>query len=308
MNNQDDNIFWLEKPLILLNTFGKFIPTRNMTTIQQMNAITLFCIYALLLLKIVDLDNKITTSLFVGIIVIIILIYLNRYKNTSNNYINTYNKSNNNKSDNIKSILKKSSSFDINDNNINDSNDINNEIDATQIEYGKRNKKVNFVKDISVESGYYDSDDVLRIGEFRSEKNRNNELDEMVGKTSLENQHLLNQFREATMVPTGDNPFVNPLLSDYNTDSFPNAANADDDELKDKINLTYNKDLFKDLTDLYDTYNVNRQFYTVPGGAIPNDQNKFAQWCYNTPATGKEDPRNIIMRPPDDLRYINNYK
>ena len=58
MNNQHNNIFWLDKPMILLNTFDKFIPTKSMTTIQQMNAITLFCVYALILLKVVDLDNK----------------------------------------------------------------------------------------------------------------------------------------------------------------------------------------------------------------------------------------------------------
>ena len=78
MNNQDNNVynngFWLEKPMILINTYDKFIPTRNMSTIQQMNAITLFCIYALIILKIVDLDNKFTTSIFIGIIIGIVLL------------------------------------------------------------------------------------------------------------------------------------------------------------------------------------------------------------------------------------------
>jgi hypothetical protein len=301
MNDQDKNIFWLEKPMILLNTFDKFIPTRTMTTIQQMNAITLFCIYALILLKVVSLDNKITTSLFIGIIIIMILIYITRYKETISN-IQT--------SQNIKSILKnnKLTNNKMIDNkmsdNIDEVIDSDNTENITRIDYNKKPKKVNFVKDISVESGYYDSDDVLRIGEFRSEKNRNTDLDDMVAQTSLDNQPLLNQQRE----PSVTNPWINPILSDFNTDAFPIAANADDEELKDKINLTYNKNLFKDLTDLFDTYNAERQFYTVPGGAIPNDQNKFAQWCYNTPATGKEETRNIIMRPPDDLRYINNYK
>ena len=297
MNNQYENIFWLEKPMILLNTFDKFIPTRNMTTIQQMNAITLFCIYALILLKIVSLDNKITTSLFLGIIIIMILIYITRYKDT--NILVT--KDNSPSIENMKSILKKDTKM---TDNIDDVIETDNTENIKNVNYGKKSKKVNFVKDISVESGYYDSDDVLRIGEFRSEKNKNIDLDNMVGKTSLDNQPLLNQQRE----PSVTNPWINPILSDYNTDSFPHAVNADDEELKDKINLTYNKNLFKDLTDLFDTYNAERQFYTVPGGAIPNDQNKFAQWCYNTPATGKEETRNIVMRPPDDLRYINNYK
>lgn len=291
MNNQDKNIFWLEKPMILLNTFDKFIPTRKMTIIQQMNAITLFCIYALILLKVVSLDNKVTTSLFIGIIIILILIYITRYKEK---IVEEY-------TPNLKSILKKENKM---TDNIDDVIESDNTENITKIDYSKKPKKVRFVKDISIESGYYDSDDVLRIGEFRSEKNRNTDLDDMVAQTSLNNQELLNKQRE----PSVTNPWINPILSDFNTDSFPIAANADDDELKDKINLTYNKNLFKDLTDLFDTYNAERQFYTVPGGAIPNDQNKFAQWCYNTPPTGKEETRNIVMRPPDDLRYINNYK
>jgi hypothetical protein len=297
MNSQDNNVFWLEKPMILINSFNKFIPTRNMSTIQQMNAITLFCVYALILLKVVDLDNKFTTALFIGIIIILIFIYINRYKTQKTQENMTQ-----------KSILKKKL-----DNNDDDDDSFYNKInvdntkDAANINYGKKSKRVNFVKDISVESGYYNSDDILQLGEFKSEKNRNTELDEMVAKTSLNNQHLLNQNREPTIDPTADNPFVNPLLSDFNTDAFPYAGNADDDELKDKINLTYNKDLFRDLTDVFDIKNAERQFYTVPGGAIPNDQNKFAQWCYNTPSTCKEDTRqcNLI---PTDIRYINNYK
>ena len=296
MNNQDNNVynngFWLEKPMILINTYDKFIPTRNMSTIQQMNAITLFCIYALIILKIVDLDNKFTTSIFIGIIIILILIYINRYKNNNNNINNN---NNNNSNNNPKSILRNTDFT----NKIN----VDNTINASKIDYNKRSKKVNFVKDISVESGYYDSDDVLKLGEFRSENNRDPELDEMVAKTSLKNQQFLGKQRE----PTVDNPWVNPILNDFNTDAFPVAGNVDDEDLKDKINLTYNKDLFRDLSDLYDIKNVERQFYTVPGGAIPNDQNKFAQWCYNTPSTCKEDSRqcNLI---PDDIRYINNYK
>ena len=71
MNNKNDNIFWLEKPMILLNTFDKFIPTRTMTTIQQMNAITLFCIYALILLKVVDAILLFFTALIFSAISVI---------------------------------------------------------------------------------------------------------------------------------------------------------------------------------------------------------------------------------------------
>ena len=129
-----------------------------------------------------------------------------------------------------------------------------------------------------------------------------NTANRMVKEKSIENQKILNVLRE----PTINNPFMNPILNDFNTENIPMPSNSNDELIKDKINLTYNKDLFKNVNDLYDSKNVERQFYTIPGGAIPHDQNKFAQWCYNTPTTCKENTRNCIVF--DDIRYRNNYK
>jgi Tfp pilus assembly protein PilE len=158
-----------------------------------------------------------------------------------------------------------------------------------------------------IESGYYDSDNTLRLGKFYSEKNRNTDLDEMVYNTSKKNQKLLNkQLLNEQREPTTDNPFMNPILNDFNTENVPYPVNIDDEVIKEKINLTYNKDLFKDMTDLFDSKNVERQFYTIPGGAIPNDQQKFAEWCYKTPATCKEDTNNCINF--DNIKFRNRYK
>ena len=69
LNNQNkSDKFWIEKPIILFDTFNKFIPTKDMTLYEQMNAITLFCIYALIILKIVGLSNITTNVIFVGIL------------------------------------------------------------------------------------------------------------------------------------------------------------------------------------------------------------------------------------------------
>lgn len=244
MNKTEDDLFWLEKPKVLIDTFDKFIPNKKMSIYQQMNAITLFCIYALIILKIVGLDNIATNILFVGIIVLLIILYLNKYK------------------------------------------------PITEQDDEK----------FTVESGYYDSDNSLKLGRFYSEKNRNKELDKMVKNTSDKNQDILDIPRE----PTIDNPFMNPILNDYNTENAPYPVNVDDEVVQDKINLTYNKDLFKDLSDLYDSKNVQRQFFTIPGGAIQNDQQKFAEFCYGTPKTCKEDTRYCVSF--DDIRYRNNYK
>jgi len=169
--------------------------------------------------------------------------------------------------------------------------------------FNKYNNKLIFTGEkFDVESGYYDSDNVLRMGKFYSENNRNKDLDKMVYETSVKNQEILYKKRE----PTVDNPFMNPILDDFNTENVPYPVNIDDEVIKEKINLTYNKDLFKDMTDLYDSKNVERQFYTIPGGAIPNDQQKFAEFCYKTPRTCKEDTNNCINF--DNLKIRNKYK
>ena len=53
------------------------------------------------------------------------------------------------------------------------------------------------------------------------------------------------------------------------------------DQKKDLRFQTY-KNIFRDANDLYDRGLSIRQFYTIPGKTIPNDQNTFAQWLYNT--------------------------
>ena len=241
----NEDKFWIENPTVLINNFDKFIPTRQMSLFQQMNSITLFCLYALLILHLVGLSNNVTSILFIGIIILLVILYFNKYKK------------------------------------------FNTKDDTEPFE---------------VESGYYDSDNFLKIGKFYSEKNRNKDLDRMVYETSKKNQSILDKKRE----PTIDNPFMNPILNDFNTDNVPYPVNMDDEYIKEKVNLTYNKDLFKDLSDLYDSKNVERQFFTIPGGAIPNDQQKFAEWCYKTPYTCKEDSANCVTF--DDIRYRNNYK
>jgi hypothetical protein len=240
MNN---DVFWVEKPLILLDNFMQFIPKKEMGLYQQMNSITLFCLYALIILYLTNLSSKVSNIIFIGIIVLLVLLYYLKYKNKEN-------------------------------------------IDSSD----------------DVESGYYNSDNVLRLGKFYSENNRNKELDKMVKNTSEKNQKIIDTVR----TPTINNPYMNPLLNDFNTDNVPYPVNIDDEVVQEKINLTYNKDLFKDMTSLFDEKNTQRQFYTIPGGAIPNDQQKFAEWCYKTPLTCKEDSNYCINF--DNMKFRNRYK
>ena len=54
------------------------------------------------------------------------------------------------------------------------------------------------------------------------------------------------------------------------------------------IDTKFNNDLYRDANDIFGKNNSQRQFYTVPGGSIPNDQEAFTKWLYQTPPTCKE--------------------
>ena len=71
--------FWIENPSVLIKNYDKFLPNRKMTIIEQLNSITLFCIYSLILLKLVGLLNNVTGIFFIGIIVILVILYFNKY-------------------------------------------------------------------------------------------------------------------------------------------------------------------------------------------------------------------------------------
>jgi len=164
------------------------------------------------------------------------------------------------------------------------------------------NNSINEDDNISIEAGYFDSNGDMHVGPFYSHKN--NQLPRLK-KTYKEIQKYTN---DTARKPTPDNPFMNPILTDYNNESDPKPSNVDDDEIKNEIRQTFNTNFFRDLDDLFDVRNAERVFYTVPGGSIPNDQDKFARWCYGHPATCHEDTMSCEKNIYEDLRYRNNYK
>jgi hypothetical protein len=89
--------------------------------------------------------------------------------------------------------------------------------------------------------------------------------------------------------PTQNNPFMNVLLTDYveNPSRAP-AADIEDPDVKSKINEAFSTNLYRDVDDIWDRNNSQRQFYTNPATTIPNDRDSFMKWCYNTPNTCKD--------------------
>jgi len=91
--------------------------------------------------------------------------------------------------------------------------------------------------------------------------------------------------------PTDDNPMMNPDLTnirDYEKYNISGACPSYTDHIADKIDEIFDKSSFINSTDIYNTSLLKRQFYTVPGNKVPNEQNKFANWLYNRGPSCKE--------------------
>lgn len=89
---------------------------------------------------------------------------------------------------------------------------------------------------------------------------------------------------------TASNPFGNVLLTDLADDPDRPPA-CDYDAMKDDIEVNFNRGLFRNLTDVYDRENSQRQFMTNPVTTGIPDTLAFAQFAYGTEARGcKESP------------------
>lgn len=87
----------------------------------------------------------------------------------------------------------------------------------------------------------------------------------------------LQQSKIDTVVPTKDNPFMNPNIFDDPV-KFKAPKYYENDEESNKIkkdiykNFSFN--LYKDVSDIYDTNNGFRQFYTVPDNLNGHEEYK----------------------------------
>lgn len=255
-NDKDDRyIFWLNDPMVLFRNenYRRFFPDNTMTRIEQLNVLTLFCIYALVLFLILGRTGWWLKMPIVCIIFIILMYYLFNIDNEGK----------------VNELYR---------------------MKGQKLEYND-----NIESDV-LESGYIDSDDKLHIGSHISPKKVrfNNHVD-----YSYED---MERYKQATCRrSTIDNPFMNPLQTDFNNGDVPSACNVDDEDVQSIIDQNFDEGLYKDVDDLFDNHNSQRQFYTVTNTSIPNDQDAFAQWCYKPPATCKQDQQNCLRY--EDLRY-----
>ena len=95
------------------------------------------------------------------------------------------------------------------------------------------------------------------------------------------------KYMEKCILPTDENPFMNPLVTDKRTRKEA-CKTFNNKKLRKVVEDKFGKGLFKDINRVYDRENSQREFYTLPSTTIPNDQESFGKWLYNTPKTCKE--------------------
>lgn len=263
------SIFWLDNPKILYenDNYLDFIPQKNMSRTEQLNSITRLSIYVFIILILFGIKSYYVVPLVIIILTIIA------------NHIN------------VDEIQYKQ------DDMTNNSNE--------QIEqfHGVSRDRIHDVdsQNYVVQSGYYNSDNHMNLGEY-------------YGPSSNVNYHPSTKTKKCRK-PTYDNPFMNPSILDFNvpddTRTLYDEACYDtinsDCAIKKEMNEQFNRDLFRDVGDLYNARGGERQFYTTPSTSVPNDQDGFGQWLFGDVGTCKSDLSKCYplenLRASDDFLY-----
>lgn len=104
------------------------------------------------------------------------------------------------------------------------------------------------------------------------------------GKDNLELLHnyKLDKNGQLCQQPTKNNPFMNVLISDYlDAPNRPPACNPEDPEVAKEIEHHFNHNLYKDINDVWNRGNSQRQFVVNPSTTIPNDRDSAMKWFYS---------------------------
>lgn len=106
----------------------------------------------------------------------------------------------------------------------------------------------------------------------------------------------IDRRKNACSLPTKDNPYMNVLMSDYKEfPTRPKACNINNKDVKKAMTEYGSESIYQDMDDVFNRKAGDRQFYTTPVTTIPNSQNEFAHWLYNTGTTCKE--KSIMCTP-----------
>jgi len=263
-NNSDSRyIFWLNDLSILYknDNYLQFVPSADMTRTEQLNAMTRFCIYLIILVAISGRDDLWLQIPIICIIFIIVLHKTFEFDGVGKR----------------KELERLSSIANANDG----------------VNTGDNNEAIKNNEMTNIEASYYDSNGELQTFSDGSKQKLKHTLDEII------------EYKKATCrKPTKDNPFMNLTVNDFMLDDAPQACNIDDEDINDKIVDSFNADLFRDVGDLFEVKNNQRQFYTVPTPSSPPDTVGLAKWLYGGIPVCKTSQQACFKY--EDLKYKHN--
>jgi len=310
--------FWLDDIRVLYKdgNYYRFIPTSQDTRIEQLNAVSRFFIYLFLIFIMFGRTDEWLYIPIIGLIFVIIMYNLFEFDEEG-------------KKAELLRMKRKVKSAVLTEPEINYRTYVINEdgetrvidIDAEEQKkfeagYADPNNAdslegldtldvqslgLNFDKNTAygLEAGYVDSNGDIQYGSA---------YDALTSKKTDADQvkYTLDEFRiyekSKCRRPTKDNPFMNPSVDDFNKEDVPVACNADDEDIHDDMELKFNEDMYRDLEDVYNRKNSQRQFFTVAHN-IPNDMEAFARWCYKMPETCKTDQSRCLRYQDMRTKY-----
>lgn len=278
--------FWLDDPTELYKNgnYTKFIPQYEMTRNQQLNSITRFCIYMVILIL---AFNRGESLLVIPILIVIAIILIKKFQKDDNL------DNNQDKKKELEKIIRIRK----------DKEDAIEQLKT--IEYAQDDDpklkstlemdiEAEKAKGYTIKSGVYDSNNNLTIGA----KERPSDYLRKNVKNYYTVDEMIDYEKNTCRRPTRDNPLMNPAATEYGKQDVPSACNATDDDIKESIKVNFNHDLFRDVDELWERSNSQRQFYTMPNTAIPNNQKEFAEWLYKLPGNCKDDTTNCLRYDP----------
>lgn len=93
----------------------------------------------------------------------------------------------------------------------------------------------------------------------------------------------VNDNGDVCQLPTPNNPFMNVLITDYTDNpNRPPACDYNDSDVRETTNKYFNYNLYKDVEDVWERRNSQREYITMPNTTIPNDRDSFMKWCWKT--------------------------
>lgn len=275
-NNKKER-FWLDdfRELYQNNNFTKFYPKIDTSRTEQLNALTRFFIYYLILLLIFSKGDNWLYIPIAGIVFIVIFFNIHKFdKNGKRKELFRILKFRQEEKEEEAAEKKKEYTQD-GDNPVELE-----EIDYTREDLPPKDDPLSEIVDYKVESGYIDSNGDLVVGEMLNPPKFHCKKDPSLFTTD----EMLQYEKNTCRAPTDANPFMNPDITEFNKPSMPAACNVDDQDIKDDMRIGFNHELFRDVDELWERANSQRQFYTMPNTSIPNQQVEFAKWLYNIPA------------------------